>query len=376
MKIKNILILFLFVSFACEAENPPEPPIPDPQDPFEVEAFLPDRRLDKYVISDKLIYLGIKDRPNRNYIEVFDIESEQLIKEISYDPPFHRFLGKYQDTLYISGHSWQANGKLKASLILLDLEGQLLAEYSSDNSCLPPGYEFGDARAIDEKGNLWFDLEDYDALSGNPPIGPELGLLRFHPQTNTCTYWNIDNSNIPANHILEILPDKDMIYLTSRGENDSLHSLSSFDLQNFTLIRQASPDYPSIEDLQLGSDGFSYYSQRGAFDQQLIRADGSEIQTALSAEYKQRSMRYWQDPSGQLSYVFGTAEFDFPDGSSSVTFPFFSKNGEVLIDYRTEFQAFTGGLNGEMHEFPGQTNQRWIIGGNFDGLILKLTFNE
>ncbi|MEM8892630.1 MAG: hypothetical protein AAGD28_31905 [Bacteroidota bacterium] len=377
MKVNQLFIFILLFIWACEAEVPIDSPVQEPRDPFEVEGFLSARRLSNYVISERLIYLGIEDRDLGNSIQVFDTESENLTQTIRLTPSYFKFLGKHQNHLYSFGKISFSNGEERATIIQMDLQGQKFAEFSSDNSCLPEGYRFSheDGQLVDEAGNIWLYLWN----SVNATAGPHLGLLRFQPASNTCTYWDENNSNIPGNIIRDFKPYQDKLYLSSRYAHDSLYNLSRFDQGTFTTIGKADFDFPIIKGIQTDVNGLLYYVETDLYTQQMRRADGSLIDPGLDEDYTQENLSYWKD-NEQNEFVFGTASVQLRYSNYDPYphfFPYFSKNGETLVDWLSEFQPFKDVITGDMYQFPGETDEIWLVGPNpVDGVVIKLRFNE
>lgn len=387
MKLKFVSFVCLCFLFSCEAEMPEDPVIPDPipEEPFTVTRFLPDISIDNYYVSDKLLYLGVGDWDVGRYILVFDTESEKVVKEIRYAPERFRFVGKVQDTLYVAGDKIGPGGERESHLILLDLEGEILAEYSSSNSCLPLGYEFrladdGFGQAVDEAGNFWSGLHDQETYQPSPPFSPELGLMRFNPKTNTCTYWNTNNSSIFSNLSLSIKTHEESVYFTNYRAVDSTRFLMSYDKQGFRMIAQTEPIMRRFLDFRINEHGLSHYNISGTGIPDVFKkADGSDITTGMDTSYNPGYLDYYENPNGRDTYVIGTgwklvtySNYD----PYWVDFPFISKNGIVLLDYSAESEAIRNPLHGEMYVVPDKEEVLWFISSSGPSGLLKFIFPD
>jgi len=366
---------------------PEDPVIPDPvpEEPFTVTRFLPDIGVDNYYISDKLFYLGVGNWNEGRYILVFDTESETVVKEIRYTPERFRFVGKVNDTLYVAGDKHGPGGERESHLILLDLEGEILVEYSSSNSCLPLGYEFNLASSdfgqlVDGAGSFWVGLHDQETYQLSPPLSPELGLMCFNPRTNTCTYWNKNNSNIPSNRSLSIKAHKETVYFSNYRVVDSTRFLMRRDNQGFHTITQTDPMIQRYMDFRLNEDGLSHYKIEGKGVADVFKkADGSDIITGMDTSYSPGYLDYYENPNGRDTYIIGTGWTLVTYSNYDpywVDFPFMSKNGIVLLDYRAESEAIRDPLHGEMYVVPDRDEVLWYISSSGPSGLLKFVFPD
>lgn len=211
MKTQFCLIVAILVALvACK---PDEPITPDPKDDpnpnpdtcvLSMQKILDISNVKQVMPHATGFYLWVKKSSTLGELHSWD--SLQGTAEL-------RFTANNVQDLHWNGQTHFYFATKDSGIYQLDDQGNQLAHYHPQNSCLP--YAFINTLAVDSNGIIWCGSNQEFQLQTQDQHFAGVGLIRFDPQTNQCTIYDTTNSSISANTVFQVRSSGNGLWLST-----------------------------------------------------------------------------------------------------------------------------------------------------------------